>query len=298
MESIITDLRNKFHNGNIVIQLIYLNVFVFLITALFAVIGKLFNFGVIDNLISSLLALPASLNEFVSHPWTIVTYMFVHAGLWHILFNMLCLYWFGEIFLQFFSSKHLRGLYLLGGIIGGVFFITGYNTLPYFAPMVANSNVVGASASVLAIVFAAAYREPNYRIPLFLLGNVRLKYLALATVVIDLLFITSSNAGGHIAHLGGALTGLAFAASLKRGTDLTVWINKIIDFIAGIFRGNWWHRKPKMKIHYNTKQESDYNVRKKTQNDEIDRILDKLKKSGYENLTVEEKKHLFDASKK
>lgn len=160
------------------------------------------------------------------------------------------------------------------------------------------SFMLGASASVLAIVAATAYREPNYPIRLFLFGIIRLKYLALIVIGMDLLFITSSNAGGHIAHLGGALAGLRFAAGLSKGTDITSWINKLLDAIASLFNSK--PRKPKMKVHYGTNRQKDYdyNARKKTQSEEIDRILDKLKKSGYESLTTDEKKSLFDASKR
>ena len=227
--------------------------------------------------------------------------MFMHANFMHILFNMLWLYWFGSLFLYFFSGKHLRGLYILGGICGGLLYMVSYNVFPYFDSVIASSTLVGASASVLAIVVATAYREPNYRVQLLLFGAVRLKYLALIVVATDLLFITSSNAGGHIAHLGGALAGLWFAASLKKGTDITAWINKAIDAILALFERKTWQRKPKMKVHYGNsnaarQKDYDYNARKKAQSDEIDRILDKLKKSGYESLTTQEKKSLFDAS--
>jgi hypothetical protein len=177
-----------------------------------------------------------------------------------------------------------------------------YNIFPYFQPAVSSSVIVGASASILAIIIAIAYRQPDYRVQLFLIGNVSLKYLALFTVVLDLVFMASSNAGGHIAHLGGALCGWIFAASLSKGVDLTLWINKAIDAISSLFCYNTWHRKPKMKVHYynNVKRETDeqYNQRRKKQDEEIDCILDKLKKSGYGSLSEEEKKRLFDASKK
>ncbi len=158
--------------------------------------------------------------------------------------------------------------------------------------------MLGASASVLAIVAATAYREPNYPIQLLLFGTVRLKYLALIVIGMDLLFITSANAGGHIAHVGGALAGLWFAASLNKGIDIVLWINKSLDILFSLL--SFKPRKPKMKVHYGTGREKDYdyNARKKAQSDELDRILDKLKKSGYESLTAEEKKSLFDASKR
>ena len=275
MGHIITDLKEAFRRGNVYIQLIFINVGVFVITTLIGILLQLFNRSAAG--IFELLALPASFTRFA---W---------------------LYWFGALFLYFFSGKHLRGLYIVGGICGGLLYMISYNVFPYFRPMTAYSTMVGASASVLAIVVATAYREPNYPVRLLFFGNVRLKYLALIVVLTDLLFITSSNAGGHIAHLGGALAGLWFAASLNKGKDITSWVNKALDAIAALFSAKTWKRKPKMKVHYgnNTRQNDyDYNARKKAQSDEIDRILDKLKKSGYESLTTEEKKSLFDASKR
>lgn len=301
MGHIITDLKEAFRRGNVFIRLIYINVGVFVATTLITIILQLFNRSAAG--IFEWLALPASYARLLIQPWSILTYMFMHAGIMHILFNMLWLYWFGSLFLYFFSGKHLRGLYILGGLCGGLFYMIAYHIFPYFRPAIEYSTLVGASASVLAIVVATAYREPNYRVQLFLFGAVRLKYLALIVVATDLLFITSSNAGGHIAHLGGALAGLWFAASLNKGTDLTGWINKAIDGIASVFDGKTWQRKPKMKVHRGggatgRQKDYDYNARKKAQSEEIDRILEKLKKSGYESLTNEEKKSLFDASKK
>lgn len=296
MGTIITDIKEAFRRGNVYIRLIYINAAVFVITTLMEVILQLFNRS-LGNVLDWL-ELPASLTRFIIQPWSLFTYMFMHAGFLHILFNMLWLYWFGALFLMFFSAKHLRGLYMLGGICGGLLYMAAFNIFPYFRPMTEYSFMLGASASVLAIVAATAYREPNYPIRLFLFGTVRLKYLALIVIGTDLLFITSSNAGGHIAHLGGALAGLWFAAGLSKGKDMTAWINMAMDAIASLF--NPKPRKPKMRVHYGTnrKKDYDYNARKKTQSEEIDRILDKLKKSGYESLTMEEKKSLFDASKR
>ncbi len=298
MARIITDLKDSFRNGNTSNQLIFINIAVFVITTLVSVVWTLFNLG--DSPIFSLLSFPASPMRALEQPWSLFTYMFMHAGFLHILFNMLWLYWFGAIFLYFFSGKHLRGLYLLGGICGAAVFMIAYNVFPYFHRAIDSSVLIGASASVLAIVTATAYREPNYQIQLFLFGSVRLKYLALIVILTDLLFITSDNAGGHIAHLGGALAGLWFAASLKRGIDLTAWINVPLDAITRLFGSLFTKkRKPKMKVHYGKHQQDyDYNAQKKEQTEDVDRILDKLKRSGYDSLTTEEKKRLFDASKK
>ena len=245
MATIITDLKESFRRGNIYIQLIYINVGVFIFTTLTGVILQLFNRSL--GGVFEWLELPASLPRFIIQPWSVLTYMFMHAGVLHILFNMLWLYWFGALFLNFFSARHLRGVYILGGICGGLLYMTAYNIFPYFRPMTEYSFMLGASASVLAIVAATAYREPDYPIRLFLFGTVRLKYLALIVIVTDLLFITSSNAGGHIAHLGGALAGLWFAASLSKGTDITAWINKSLDAVTALF--SFKPRKPKMKVH-------------------------------------------------
>lgn len=296
MATILTDLKSTFRKGNIYIQLIFINAGVFILTTLLEVMLQLFNRSLEG--VFEWLELPASFARFILQPWSMLTYMFMHAGLMHILFNMLWLYWFGALFLTFFSAKHLRGLYILGGISGGLLYMGAYNIFPYFSPMIDYSFMLGASASVLAIVAATAYREPNYPIRLLLFGTVRLKYLALIVIGTDLLFITSNNAGGHIAHLGGALAGLWFAAGLSKGTDMTSWINKILDVVISLF--SFKPRKPKMKVHYSTNRQKDYdyNTHKKVQSEEIDRILDKLKKSGYESLTTDEKKNLFDASKR
>mgnify|MGYP000013654800 FL=1 len=243
MGHIITDLKETFRRGNIFIQLIYINVSIFIIGTLINVFLQLFQHSIPD--IFGIFALPASFIRFFHQPWSIITYMFMHAGLLHILFNMLWLYWFGSLFLHFFSAKHLRGLYILGGILGGLLYMVAYNVFPLFNQEVAVSTLVGASASVLAIVAATAYREPNYRVQLFLFGAIRLKYLALVVIGIDVLSITSSNAGGHIAHLGGALAGLWFAASLSKGADLTAWINWLLDALSLYSRKRHGNTNPK-----------------------------------------------------
>ncbi len=297
MATLLTDLRESFRRAQIHVRLIYINVAVFVVVALTEVTLQLFNRSMVD--VFEWLELPASLPRFIVQPWSIVTYMFMHAGLLHLLFNMLWLYWFGALFLNTLSAKHLRGVYILGGLCGGLLYMAAYNIFPYFRPQVAHTFMLGASASVLAVVTAAAYREPDCPIRLLLLGTIRLKFLALIVVGIDLLMVTSGNAGGHIAHLGGALAGLWFAASLSGGRDLTAGINKLIDAIASLFTTK--RRKPKMTIRYGKGKPQASRNRKpysKAEAEEVDRILEKLKKSGYDHLTEEEKKRLFDASKR
>ena len=297
MNTIINELKDNFRRGSICIQLIYINAGVFIITTLVSVILLLFNINITG--LFHWLELPAWPQRFLIQPWSILTYMFLHSGVWHILFNMLWLYWFGQLFLAFFSARHFRGLYLLGGLCGGLLYMLAYNVFPYFSPYIYGSYLLGASASVLAIVVATAVREPEYRVNFMFIGAVRLKYVALFMVVTDLLFVTSGNGGGHIAHLGGALAGWWFAKSLQKGHDITRWINQVFDWFSGGIKISRPAKKPKMKVNRGGKADDyDYNARKKQQSEEIDRILDKLKQSGYASLTTEEKKRLFDASKK
>ena len=297
MGNFISDLKDGFKRGNISLQFIYINVGIFVVTTLISVFLMLFNWDASSWL--QYLELPAWMPLFLSQPWTLLTYMFLHVGALHLLFNMLWLYWFGQLFLSFYSARHFRGVYILGGLCGGLFYMLAYNVFPYFASYVYGSFLLGASASVLAIVVATAVREPEYRVNFMFVGAVRLKYVALFMVVTDLLFMTSGNGGGHIAHLGGALAGWWFALGLQKGHDITRWINQVIDWFSGGMKFNRPAKKPKMKVERGGKSaDYDYNAQKKRQSEEIDRILDKLKKSGYASLTTEEKKRLFDASKR
>lgn len=300
MAGIIDDLKRTFRQGNIVVRLIYINVAVFVIGLLLSVVLGLFNVNI--NYFLRDLYLPADLLQLLRRPWTLITYMFMHAGAWHLLGNILWLYWFGKLFLYFFSSKHLRGLYVVGGLAGGLLYIIAYNLLPAFSAQLYSATLVGASASVLAIAIATAVREPDFRINLMLIGPVKLKYFALFIVLFDVLYVGSNNAGGHLAHLGGALAGWWFVRGLGQGYDITHWVNVCIDAIGGLFRKlERKPRKPKMKVHVNNATgnraaDYEYNAQKRAQADEVDRILEKLKKSGYSSLSEEEKRKLFEAS--
>ncbi len=292
MESIFTNLKNTFRAGNILAKLIYINVGLFILIRLMGVIFLLFNIPGISFL--QYLQMPSSPELLLYRPWTVITYMFTHFDFLHILFNMLWLYWFGGLFLNFFSERQLGGLYLLGGIAGAVLFMLAYNIFPYFQTVASSSYLMGASASVMAIVFAVSFYRKDLEINLFLIGRVKLIYLALFTFVIDLLAITSDNAGGHIAHIGGALFGIWFAMRIKEGKDLTALMNRLLDWVVNLGK-----RKPKMKVTYKRAEtDYEYNARKNRESADLDAILDKLKRSGYESLSADEKRQLFDASKK
>ena len=299
MAGIFDDLRQTFRQGNIVVRLIYINVAVYVLCTLLSVVLGLFAIPSVEFLRN--FYLPADLLQLLRRPWTLITYMFMHAGVWHLLGNMLWLYWFGRIFLYFFSAKHLRGLYVVGGLMGGLLYIVAYNLFPIFSGQLYSATLLGASASVLAIAIATAVREPDYRINLMFIGPVRLKYFALFIVLFDALYVGSNNAGGHIAHLGGALAGWWFANGFSQGRDITHWVNVCIDALGGLFvKRARKPRKPKMKVHSQNSRAADYdyNARKKAQADDVDKILEKLKKSGYSSLSDEEKRRLFEASKR
>jgi membrane associated rhomboid family serine protease len=244
--------------------------------------------------------MPSSWTLFAYRPWTIFTYMFVHFDFLHILFNMLWLYWFGKIFLIFFNGRLLGGLYVLGGIAGGLLFILSYNIFPFLQQFSDNSLLSGASASIMAIVFAISFYRKDYEINLLLLGRVKLVYVAIGVFLLDILAITSENTGGHIAHIGGSLLGILFAYQYRNGKDITRFMNRLIDRFV-----NFITRKPSFKVYRKkTKKtgraetDDEYRRRKNEENRVIDEILDKLKRSGYGSLSTEEKKKLFDASRK
>ena len=222
--------------------------------------------------------------------------MFVHEQLWHLLFNMLWLYWFGRIFLQYFTGRTLGSLYVLGGLGGAMLYVVAFNTVPYFI-VIGDSLMIGASAAVMAVVMGAAFYRPNVRLNLLFIGQVRIVYIAIAVFLIDLFSLGSGvNEGGHVAHIGGAMAGYIFALQYRKGRDITGWVSSLIDGLVNLTKPR---KRVKMKVEYRKREtDLDYNERRNSQQAEIDAILDKLKKSGYSNLTPEEKKKLFDASKK
>lgn len=293
---------NSFNSKNVCFQFIIINIAIFIIISLSLFVIWLFQIQTESSAgLAEYFMIYSQPHHFLKQPWSIFTYMFLHADVMHLFFNMLCLYGFGQLFLLFYNPTHFKGVYLWGGFLGGVGYLILYNIIPAFQGHLYDIPMVGASASILALITSMAYHSPEYKVNLFLLGRYSLKYIAIGFVVLDLLFLPRGNAGGHIAHLGGALAGVLFAYALKRGVDLTRWLTIPLKSFASLLKHihEPQKRKPKMKVHY-AEREKDYtyNQRKKEKTDEIDRILEKLKKSGYESLTSEEKQSLFNASKK
>jgi membrane associated rhomboid family serine protease len=292
------EFRRTFSKRSTLSQLIMINVGVFLFLKILGVLFFLFKQENLEQLVLGYLALPADPQMILRKPWTIISYMFLHYDFFHILFNMLWLYWFGKIFLEYLNPKKLISVYLIGGLAGGLVYVLAFNLFPAFETSVAQSVALGASAAVLAIVMAISFYVPDYTLYLMFFGPVKLKYIALVTVLIDILSIKSGNAGGHLAHLGGALFGFLYATQLSRGKDMSKGFSRFMDNLFSLFK-----RRPKMKVDYKRpagKPETDmeYNARRAAEQRTIDQILDKIARSGYEGLSKEEKEILFKSSKK
>ncbi len=292
MDSILNKLKQEFNQQTVLNKLIYINVGLFLLFSILSVFSFMFQFDlspVLDQLY-----LPAENSKLLTKPWSFITYMFLHNSFLHLLFNMLWLHFAGKIFLQYLKPKQLLITYVLGGVSGGLIFIIAYNYIPALSANINEAEALGASAAVLAIVVAIATYSPDYNISFPFLGFIKLKHIAIFSVILDLLSIPKGNAGGHIAHLGGALFGYLYIKQLQKGnyffTGSTKWINNIFDFF-----------KPKIKlktVHKRKKSDLQYNTEKSAQQIAVDIVLEKISKSGYESLSKEEKATLFSASKK
>jgi membrane associated rhomboid family serine protease len=288
------DIKNSFRKGNYLTRLIYINVFIFVVLLVIAGISFLMKNPLISEKTISFLAVPSSLKILLVKPWTVITYMFTHSEIWHILFNMLWLYWFGKIFLEYLDQKKLVAVYLLGGISGAIVYVFSYNIFPAFDEQVVSSVAIGASASVMAIVIAVAAYVPNYTINLLLLGRIRIIYVALIIFVLTSIIDLPKNAGGKLAHIGGAIFGYLYILNIKKGRDIGKGINKIIDSLTTIFKP-----RQKLKVTYKKRaSDYDYNKTKADHQAKINVILDKISKGGYDSLNREEKDTLFRESQK
>lgn len=288
------DIKMTFKNGSNLTKLIYINIAVFILFTIVAVIGFLLNNQAIAVSALNIFSVPASLKSLLLRPWTLVTYMFIHKDIWHILFNMLWLYWFGKIFLEYLDQRKLVAVYLLGGLSGAVMYILSFNIFPAFDGVVAESVAIGASASVMAIVIAIAAYVPDYTVQLFLFGRVKIKYMALAIFVFTSIMDFSVNSGGKLAHIGGAFFGYFYTLNLRQGKDMGLGFNKIIDFFVTLLKP-----RKKMKVtHKKAADEYEYNKTKAEHQAKINKILDKISKGGYDSLTKEEKEALFKESQK
>lgn len=294
--TIFEEIKQSYKEGSVLHKLIYINVGVFLALHIGVIIMVLANQIGRDQSIMEILhflAIPSDLSALARKPWTVVTYMFTHGFLWHILFNMMILYWFGRYFIEEFGVKKIMGIYLLGGLGGAALFVLFYNVFPFFEDIRAQSIATGASASVMAIVIAVATLVPNRQMNIVFIGPVKIIYIALILFVTSTILDFTDNTGGKIAHIGGALVGFLFANYYKQGKDITRGFDRFMDSFADLFR-----KKKKMKVSYKRPADDyEYNKQKADEQQELDRILDKISKGGYDSLTKAEKEKLFNMKK-
>lgn len=296
--SIVDDIKSAFSYGHMVTKIMIINTAVFVILALIQVFTK--NLGVYDPIISNL-AMPTKAIDALYKPWTLITYMFVHEGFWHLVWNMVGLNIFGKIVGDLLNDRKVFPLYLLGGIAGALLLLL-------IAPLMTHigyGNMRGASAGVLAIAMAGAMVAPDYNIRLLLIGNVRLKYIVMFFIIFDLIGSQgNNNAGGHIGHLGGIMMGALFVYLLRNGRDLSIPINDGLDWISGLVETKSKakshrpvlkveHRSDRLRPKVSTSPELDEDF-----DATLDNILEKIKVKGYNKLTAAEKDFLTKASQK
>lgn len=298
MATTIETALKRFASATMLMKIVVINIAVFLVLNIISIVMIFAGEESGRFIVEQWVAMPGNFGRLARHAWTPLSYMFSQIEPLHLIFNMLWLYWFGIVFQLLSTPKRMIGLYLLGGLGGAALYLLAVNTIPYFAGH--GGLLIGSSASVIAIVTATAIMAPDYRMNLLFLGAVSLKWIAIVTIGIDLLSVTGSNAGGHIAHLGGAAVGAIFALGLKRGHDITAPLNSLIDTIVNLFR-----RRPKVRPARFRASAAPSAPRPKAPSAasaadqaELDKILDKIKKSGYSSLTADERARLFDVSRR
>jgi membrane associated rhomboid family serine protease len=281
MPGIVQEIVDTYKKGGTLTKLIFINVCIFVVCGLVSLFYDDITFW---------LSMPSDLPRLILRPWTLVTYNFYHREILHFIFNALNLYWFGKIFMIYFNQKKLLALYLIGGIFGGLLYFGAYNVFPQLG----HGYLMGASASIMAIIIATAVYAPDFKIYMMFLGEVKLKWVGLGSFILSVILIHSNNPGGNVAHIGGALFGYLWVKQYKRGTDLSSGFSRFLDLFSTMFK------RRKMKVTYKRPptDELEYNRKKISEQQEIDRILDKISKGGYDNLTKAEKDTLFNLSKK
>ncbi|MBF9143395.1 rhomboid family intramembrane serine protease [Hymenobacter properus] len=301
--SIVQDIRLAFsRRDNALVKLIWLNVLVFVGVVLLEAGTYLSQSPGVLFRVMSQLELSANLGEVARHPWTVLTYAFTHQGFLHILFNMLQLYWFGQLLQEYLGDRRLVSVYVLGALVGAATCLLGYNLIPVLMPYAAAGQlVVGASGAVTAVIVAAATLLPDYTFMLILIGPVRIKWIAAVVIILSIAGL-SGNPGGMLAHLGGALLGFVFIKQLQAGRDLGRPVQAVGNFFSRLTSS-----RPAMRVSSTTRRPETVTTASASGakkpvapgqplQDEIDTILDKISRSGYESLSKEEKQKLFRAS--
>lgn len=284
--SFINNIKSRYKSGSIVEKLIYINLAIFIFTLFVAVFQGLYKGEI--NLIVKWFSLEDTFTTLLSKPWTIITYGFLHDGFLHILLNIITLYFIGNLFIEYFTQKQLLTFYILGTFFGGIFFLLSHNYFPLFEGK--SSILVGASAGVSAIFIGITTHIPNYQLKVKFIGFVKLWHFAAIWVGLDILALSGENAGGHFAHLGGAIFGFLYVSQASSKKEKTIW-NKV----SALFKIK---KKPLKTVYKSPKKKEAPNQKEILNQEQINAILDKISKSGYDTLTKTEKEFLFKQGRK
>ena len=290
--SLSDDLRRAMRpNGNALHRLILYNVLVYVVLVITGAVLGLSGLSGVHEMLKSWLMLPSWLPSLLIRPWTVLTYAFTHEGFFHILFNMLNLFWFGQLLVEYLNPRRLVSIYVLGALAGAAAFVLAMNFIPVLVARFGYPPIYGASGAVSAVIVAAATLLPDYTFMLLLLGPVRIKWIAAVLVLLSVSGLTGDNAGGQFAHLGGALLGFLYIRQLQAGRDLGAPLQRAWEWLANLFT-------PKPPARTSSRGTATTVSPPTADEAAIDRILDKINRSGYESLSKEEKQQLFRASKK
>ncbi len=290
LRNIWSDIVHQFRMGSVIIRIIIICLAVFIGMETLHIILWSTQRDDLYTTVFRWLALPYDLSVLAVRPWTIITYMFLHAGVGHILYNMLWLYWFGEIYQLYMRERRALAVFIGGGLAGAALSIAAYHILPPLRPLIPAATLVGASAGIEAIMFAATALNPDHRVRLFIIGEVPLKFVAIGVFILNYVAITYGNAGGEIAHIGGAVFGFTYIKSLQAGTD---WFS-FLDKIGRLF--NRSGRNMKATHVSRGAAAAAKSERPSSEQKKLDEILDKISRSGYNSLSKEEKDFLFKYS--
>lgn len=297
------EIKYKYHYGGAHIKIIFINVAIFVCLSLILLVDHLFFKGLGENFIMQQVLGSSNPKMLLYKPWTVVTNLFVHSGLLHLFFNMIFLHLFGNIVKDLVGNSKIVPIFFLSAIFGFFTFVLAYNFIPVYKAL-GDVTICGASGGVMGITFAAVAISPNYEIRLLLLGNVKIKWIALFYAFINLISLQGNNAGGSIAHLGGAMIGFLYIRQLQNGYD---W-GKPFYLAEDLFKRIKAPKK-KFKIVYKKEEKvaagaQERNAKKTNtppaygvgKQEQLDEILDKINKSGYDSLSTEEKAFLFKIS--
>jgi len=288
-DSFIAEIQDRFRKGDFVCMIIVICLIVFVLEHTIGLIGLALQNDLLLNITSYYFALPLSLHAFLLKPWTIFSNLFFHRGLGHVFFNLLTLFWFGQIYQLYLNNKYGWKIFIGGGVFGGLLALLAYQFVPFLSGSASLSNLVGASGGIEAIIFAVTAINPEHEISLILIGRVRLKYIALFSLLLNYLGIAGANSAGVIAHLGGAGFGFFYMKQIQNGQDFFGFTKTI---------KKWFQPKSKLKVAYNepfNKVKTSVSKTNEIQ-ERLDLILDKINQSGYDSLSKEEKAFLFQYS--